>query len=125
MSRTLNQSNDPSDQLGRKEEERVEERLVRRLVDEKRDSVYLKRITKTVNVDGYLKDVEEEVLEEIAAAIRRTDNKVNYAMLRLLTYLLKAVPSPCCRRVLIDSQLILSVQDGVGRGGFGCRDRFR
>ena len=47
------------------------------------DSKYLKRITRTVNVDGYLKDVEDEVLEEIAAAIKRTDNKVNFAMLRM------------------------------------------
>jgi len=42
---------------------------------QKVDSKYLKRITRTVNVEGYLKDVEDEVLEEIAAAIKRTDNK--------------------------------------------------
>jgi len=47
------------------------------------DSVYLERINKKVSIDNHFDDIEHEVLAEMAAAVRQTDQKLNFAMLTM------------------------------------------
>lgn len=63
------------------------ERLAKRLQDEKVESVYVDRlerkIGKKVTLEDQLHEIEQEILQETASALRKSEDKVNFALLQL------------------------------------------
>ncbi len=57
--------------------------LVRQLVDEGRESVYLERLRKRYDVRLHAPSIEQEILEEMAHALSRAEDRVNVALLEL------------------------------------------
>jgi len=57
--------------------------LVEQLVDEGRDSVYLQRLRRRYDVRLPTRTIEQEILEEVAGALGRAEDKVNFALLEL------------------------------------------
>ena len=57
--------------------------LVEQLVDEGRESVYLERLRKKYDVTLPTQSIEQEILEEMAYALGRAEDKVNFALLEL------------------------------------------
>lgn len=57
--------------------------LVQQLVDEGRESVYLERLRKRYDVSLPTQSIEQEILEEMAYALGRAEDKVNLALLEL------------------------------------------
>jgi len=60
------------------------ERLAKQLKDEGYESKYLNRLQKKVSsLEAEIDELEKEILQETACALRKTEDKVNYALLRL------------------------------------------
>merc|ERR1719163_481607 len=63
------------------------ERLAQRLKDEKVESVYVDRLEgklgRKVTVEDQINELEQEILQETAGALRRSEDKVNYILLQL------------------------------------------
>lgn len=57
--------------------------LVEQLVDEGRESVYLERLRRRYDVTLPSQTLEQEILEEMASALARAEDKVNVALLEL------------------------------------------
>ena len=57
--------------------------LVQQLVDEGRESVYLERLRRRYDVTLPNRTIEQEILEEMAHALARAEDKVNLALLEL------------------------------------------
>ena len=70
--------------------------LVQQLVDEGRQSVYLERLRRKYDVRLPNHSIEQEILEEMAYALGRAEDKVNFALLELelLAEKCDADPSP-------------------------------
>ncbi len=58
-------------------------RLVRELTDEGFESPYLDRLRARLNVEQSHRELEKEILQEMAAALGRAEDKLNLALLRL------------------------------------------
>ena len=58
-------------------------RLVLELTDEGFDSPYLDRLRARLNVEQSHRELEKEILQEMAAALGRAEDKLNLALLRL------------------------------------------
>lgn len=58
-------------------------RLVLELTDEGFESPYLDRLRARLNVEQSHRELEKEILQEMAAALGRAEDKLNLALLRL------------------------------------------
>lgn len=64
------------------------------------ESPYLERLKKRVNVELATEELEKEIVEEMASALGRAGDKVDYALLRLdlVARSIEEAPTPAQRR---------------------------